>query len=69
LRESTTNTAAASQLKTAFDQLWEVHPNSAEPLLNNWMERALETCLKPIERFVKTIKSNFKGIVKSIKQA
>jgi len=31
------------------------------------MESALETCLRSIERFVKTIKSNFKGIVKSIK--
>ena len=67
LRESTTDTAAAYQMKTAFDQLWKVHPNSAEALLNNWMENALKTCLRPIERFVKTVKNNFKGIVKSIK--
>lgn len=67
LRESTTNTAIAYQMKTAFDQLWQVHPNSAEPLLNNWLENALKSCLKPFERFVNTIRNNFKGIVKSIK--
>ena len=67
LRESTLDTAIAYQMKTAFDQLWQVHPNVAEPLLNNWLENALKSCLKPLERFVNTVRNNFKGIVKSIK--
>jgi len=67
LRESSTETAIAYQMKTAFDQLWKVHPNSAESLLNNWMQNALISKLKPFARFVNTVKSNYKGIVKSIK--
>ena len=67
LRESTTKTAIAYQMKTGFDQLWQVHPNSAEPLLNNWLENALKSCYKPFEKFVNTVKNNFKGILKSIK--
>lgn len=67
LRESTTKTAIAYQMKTGFDQLWQVHPNSAEPLLNNWLENTLKSGYEPFERFVKTVKNNFKGILKSIK--
>ena len=39
LRESTLETAIAYQMKIGFDQLWEVHPNSAETLLNNWLDK------------------------------
>lgn len=55
LRESTTDTAIAYQMKTAFNQLWQVHPNAAEPLLNNWLENALKSCLKPFAKFVNKI--------------
>ena len=67
LRESTTKTAIEYQMKTGFDQLWQVHPNSDEPLLNNRIENALKSCYEPFERFVKTVKNNFKGILQSIK--
>lgn len=66
LRESTTLTAQAYQMKVAFDQLWLVHPYTAEQLLNNWLQNAEESGIKPILTFVKTVRNNFKGILKSI---
>jgi len=66
LRESTLETAIAYQLKTAFDQLWQVQPKAAEPLLKVWLENAVKPGLKPIIKFVNTVKENLRGIVKSI---
>lgn len=67
LRESTLQTAIAYQMKTGFDQLWLVHPNVVEPVLETWLQNALLSCLKPLERFVNTVRNNYKGILKSIK--
>lgn len=67
LRESTLQTANAYQMKIAFDTLWKVHPSSAEQLLNAWLANAIQSGIKPILGFVKTIQKNFKGVLKSIK--
>jgi len=67
LRESTTLTAQAYQMKVAFDQLWEVHPYTAEQLLNNWLHIAVQSGIKPILTFVNLVKNNFGGILRSIK--
>ena len=67
LNESSMETAIAYKMKTAFDQLWKVHPTKAEPLLENWLHNALISQLKPFVKFVNTVRNNYKGIVKSIK--
>ena len=67
LNESSMETAIAYKMKTAFDQLWQVHPSKAEPLLDNWLQNALISQLKPFVKFVNTVRNNYKGIVKSIK--
>lgn len=67
LRESTLDTAIAYQMKTGFDQLWLVHPNVVEPVLENWLKNALLSGLKPFEKFVSTVRNNYNGILKSIK--
>lgn len=67
LRESTLQTANAYQMKIAFDTLWQVHPSSAEQVLNAWLANAIQSGIKPILTFVKTVQNNFKGILKSIK--
>jgi transposase len=67
LRESTLDTAIAYQMKTAFDQLWMVHPHVVQPVLENWLKNALLSRLKPFEKFVNTVRNNYNGILKSIK--
>jgi transposase len=67
LNDSSMETAIAYKMKTAFDQLWKVHPTKAEPLLDNWLKNALISQLKPFVKFVNTVRNNYKGIVKSIK--
>lgn len=67
LQESTLNTAMAYQMKTAFDQIWKVQTFAIEPLLDNWLQNALISKLKPFSNFVTTVKNHYKGIVKAIK--
>ncbi len=67
LRESTLDTAIAYQMKTGFDTLWNVQQQAVEPLLENWLENALKSSLKPFAKLVNTIRSNYAGIVKSMK--
>lgn len=67
LRESTLQTANAYQMKIAFDQIWQVHPSTSEQVLNAWITNAIESGIKPILSFVKTVQNNFKGIVNSIR--
>lgn len=67
LRESTLETAKAYQMKTGFDTLWKVQPKAVEPLLQNWMQNANQSALKPFGYLVNTIKNNYDGIVKSMK--
>jgi transposase len=67
LNDATTNTAKAYTSKLEFDQLWNVQNNAVEPLLNNWMERASNLFLSPINTFVNTIKNHFDGVVNAMK--
>ena len=67
LQESSLNTAIAYQMKTAFDQLWKVQPYAIESLLDNWLQNALISKLKPFSNFVTTVKNHYKGIVTAIK--
>jgi len=67
LNDTTTNTAKAYASKLEFDQLWYVQNNAVEPLLNNWMKRAKDLLLNPINTFVKTIKNHFDGVVNAMK--
>lgn len=48
LRESTTDTAIAYQMKTGFDQLWQVHPNSARTLVEQLAGERIKKLLKAI---------------------
>jgi transposase len=67
LNDATTNTAKAYISRLEFDQLWNVQNNAVEPLLNNWMERASNLFLSPINTFVNTIKNHFNGVVNAMK--
>ena len=67
LNDATTNTDKAYTSKLEFDQLWNVQNNAVEPLLNNWMERASNLFLSPINTFVNTIKNHFDGVVNAMK--
>ena len=67
LEESTTNTAKAYKLKTAFDQLWNIQQHAIEPTLNQWLKMAEDLALKPLISFAKTIKNHYKGVVNSMK--
>lgn len=66
LAESTLDTAIAYQMKTGFDTLWNVQPKAVEPLLQTWMQNALQSTLKPFTYLVNTLKNNYAGIVKSM---
>ncbi len=67
LEESTTDTAHAYKLKTAFDQLWRIQQNAIEPTLNQWLVMVEKTELKPMLSFAKTVINHFQGIVNSMK--
>jgi transposase len=67
LAESTLDTAKAYQMKTGFDTLWNVQSRAVEPLLDTWMDRAIDSSLKPFKYLVNTIKNNYAGIIKSMK--
>lgn len=67
LIEASTNTAKAYTTKLEFDQLWNVQHNAVEPLLNEWMFRSLTLNLNPINKFVKTIRTHYDGVLKAMK--
>jgi len=61
------DTVKAFQLKSGFDHLWKVQSLAIEPLMESWIEKALRLNLKPINRFVKSVKNNINGIMNAIK--
>jgi transposase len=61
------NTVKAFQLKNGFDHLWRIQTLAIEPLMESWIEKALSLNLKPINRFVKSVKNNIDGIINAIK--
>ena len=67
LDDSTLKTALAYQIKNKFDQLWNIQPLAIVDLMDKWIEQALELGLKPINRFVTTIRNHYNGIIKAIK--
>jgi transposase len=67
LNESSLKTATAYQQKTSFDQLWKIHPSCIESTLIAWMQNALNTNIRQLSTFVKTLNNNFDGIVNSMK--
>ncbi len=66
LVESTSKTAEAYKLRLSFDQLWQVQKSAAESLLNLWMQKAIDSTLKPFKQFVGTLINNYDGVLKSI---
>lgn len=66
LSDCSTNTAKAYSLKNGFDELWKIQNKAVEPLLTKWCDNALKLSLKPVDKFVKTIKNHWKGIINSI---
>lgn len=66
LVESTSKTAEAYKLRLSFDQLWQVQKSAAESLLNLWMQKAIDSTLKPFKQFVGTLTNNYDGVLKSI---
>lgn len=67
LVESTSKTIEAYKLRLSFDQLWQVQKSAAESLLNLWMQKAIDSTLKPFKQFVGTLINNYDGVLKSIK--
>ena len=67
LTECSTDTAKAYKAKLEFDQLWSVQQNAVEPLLNEWINRSLNLNLYPINKFIKTIKNHYDGVLKAMK--
>lgn len=66
LNDSSLKTGCAYQLKSSFDQLWNVQKHAVEPLLRKWIDKALGLDLKPIYRFVDTVCEHYDGILGSI---
>jgi len=67
LTESSTNTAKAYTCRLEFDQLWNVQQNAVEPLLNEWFNRSENLNLKPINKFINTIRNHYEGVIKAMK--
>ena len=67
LCHSSTKTAQAYLLKNSFDQLWSIQKEAVEPLMNEWLDLALDLVLKPFDKFVNTIIDHYQGVVMSIK--
>lgn len=67
LRDCATKTAKAYMLIPGFDQLWGVQENAVESLLKQWKEEAEQADLTPINRFIKTLKNHWSGIINAIK--
>lgn len=66
LDDSSLDTAIAYMLKQGFDQIWNVQINAAEPLLETWVQKAVDTKLKPIVSFADTVYRHFEGILNAI---
>lgn len=66
LQQSSTKTAQAYGLKTAFDQLWAIQESAVEKTLQVWFELVKQSALQPMFRFVRTIKRHYKGVVNSM---
>lgn len=56
-------TIEAYDLRLEFQELWGQPDHKAESFLKKWCDRAAETGLKPIEKFVATVKEHWKGIL------
>jgi transposase len=67
LEMNSLNTTIAYKLKNEFDMIWSIQKNAIEPALNKWIERALNTAIKPIITFVKTLNNHWKGILNAMK--
>jgi transposase len=66
LDDNSIDTARAYLIKKGFDQLWRVQSKAVQPLMDKWLERALDLKLPPINKFVKTVYEHYDGIIKSI---
>ena len=66
LKDCSTNTAKAYSLKNGFDELWKVQNQAVEPLLEEWCKKADALILAPVNKFVKTLKNHWKGVLNSI---
>jgi transposase len=66
LDDNSLDTARAYLIKKGFDQLWNIQNKAVMPLMNRWLERALDLKLPPINKFVNTVYRHYNGIIKSI---
>jgi transposase len=66
LVEGTYKTGLAYQLKQAYDQIWNVQPKSIEATLERWLCLAENSCLEPVQKFVKTIGRHYEGVLNAI---
>lgn len=66
LNDSSLDTARAYFIKNSFDQIWNVQKQAIKPLMDKWIDKALNLKLKPITLFVNTILNHFDGIINSI---
>jgi len=66
LMDCSTCTAKAYSLKNGFDELWQVQNKAVEPLLEAWCNTAFKLDLQPMNKFIKTLKNHWKGVLNSI---
>ena len=67
LEDTTLKTAIAYKIKNEFDQLWNVQSQAVESLMEVWIGKTINTDLKPLQKFVNTIRNHYDGIINAIK--